>query len=173
MDLLVLVFTILTVLGLAILSLIFAFQVGWFDQFQTLQRLIHGINMTVNLIDNIAAVTKPTKTNNCSINNSNLSMSITYTRSGREKLFNIPYRSDLKEKMRMWRVHLVSANNKSKEITQEPGLPYICKPEQLGGKEILANNIETGQVIQFKSGTSPYYLGLDETVDSQLEIQSL
>ena len=94
MNLLVSVFTILTVLGLAILSLIFAFQAGWFNQFHTLQRLIYAINTTINLIDNIAAVTKTNPTNNCSINNSDLSMSLTYTRSGREKLFNLPYRPD-------------------------------------------------------------------------------
>lgn len=172
MDLIVSVFIILMLLGLAVLSLIFAFQEGWFDQFQTLQRLIKSINMAIRIIDNIAAVTKPNAVNNCSINNSNLSMSITYTRTGKEKLFNIPYRSDLKENMRMWKVYLISDKNRSKDITQEPGLPYICTPEQLGGKEILANNSDTGDIIHFKKDISPGYLGLDKEKNSQITIEN-
>lgn len=160
-------------LGLGVLSLIFAFQCGWFDQFHTLQKLIKSINMAIKIIDNIAAVTKSNTTSHCSINNSNLSMSVTYTRVGRDKLLNIPYRSDLKEKMRMWKVLLISGKNKSKDITQEPGIPYMCTPEQLGGKEILASNSDTGDVIQFKKGNSPGYLGLDMDKDAKITIQNL
>ncbi len=173
MDFIVSVFIILMLLGLGVLSLIFAFQCGWFDQFQTLQKLIKSINMAIKIIDNIAAVTKPSTTSHCSINNSGLSMSVTYTRVGRDKLLNIPYRSDMKEKMRMWTVYLISDTNKPRNITQEPGIPYICTPEQLGGKEILATSSDTGDIIQFKKGNTPGYLGIDMDKDKRITIQNL
>ena len=157
-------FMFLTLLGLAGLSLIFAFQEGWFDQFDTVRRLVYAVKTAVKILDNISAITRPNQQTNCSINNTNKSASITYTRIGKEKLINVPYRRDLKEKMRQWEVLLVFNNNKSTDITQEGGFPYICTAEQLGGKEIIARNKDTGDVINYKKGIIPGYLSLVDLV---------
>lgn len=163
MDLLVFIFLSLILLGVAILSLIFAFQEGWFDEWETLQRLVNSVKLAINLVDNFLAVVKPNNMPTYSICNSQLSVTIKYTKSGHEKLLSIPYRPDLKGKMAQWKVLLVYNKNESINITQEMGFPYLCTPQELGGTEIIATNILTEEVIQFTQGMAPGYLGLDTT----------
>jgi hypothetical protein len=161
MNTLGLVFSILGLLGLGILTLIFAVQEGWFDRWETSRRLIHAIKTTVSILEGISAMTNNKTKTHCSINNTGLSASISYTRGGNEKLLNIPYRKDLRANMSSWNVYLIHDDNTNTNITQENGFPYFCNAKQLGGKEIAAHNFLTDVRQIYKADQVPMFLGED------------
>ena len=149
----------ITVLGLSVVALVLAFQSGYLNQFEPVRNLITTVRQSLRVINAYVNIAQPIIQTHCSINDSRESAVITYTSSGREKLINVPYNRQIKEEMRGWRLNLIKIGNVLVDITQEPGYPYMCTPQQLGGIEIIARHLASNQTISYID-CIPGYLGL-------------
>jgi hypothetical protein len=77
------------------------------------------------------------------VNDNDLSIKIKYIRHNEEHFIMIPFKRDLIALMSQFKAKLIK-DDEEIDITQQPGLPYMCSAEQLGGKEIIITNEETG-----------------------------
>lgn len=146
-------------LGLVVVCLILAFQEGLLYRFTFIRDITGTAFRAVRIINAYLDMARPTINTHCSVNDTRKSAVITYTSYGIERLINVPYHRDIKEAMRPWRVLLVGKSKDPVDITQEPGYPYLCSPQELGGREIIAQNQQTNQVISYQND-APGYLGL-------------
>ena len=80
------------------------------------------------------------------INQSNKSLSITYTYLGQVYLINLPYNSSKLIINRSKKVYLVNSKHEI-DITQQPGIPYMCSSHELGGESIIIKDL-SGEIIK-------------------------
>lgn len=66
---------------------------------------------------------------------------ITYTRLGKEYKVNIPYRKDIITKMNRSTIFL-STDKFLVNVTQQPGVPYFLKAQELGGDHYIIRSSE-------------------------------
>ena len=146
--------------GSCLVGLKLAFEWGFFERFKWYRTLKFAI-LTVNgIIRRLAKMKDPQAAASCTINDTDKSASIVYSRNGRDKLINVPYNKNLRMKMNPFKVLLVTGD-KSKDITQEPGMPYLCSAKQLGAHKIIAQNKLDNSILTFEGQIVPGYLGLE------------
>ena len=74
------------------------------------------------------------------LNQSKKTLSITYTYLGQVYLFNVPYELNKTMINRSKKVYLVNDKHEI-NITQQPGVPYMCSAHDLGGESIIIRDL--------------------------------
>ena len=69
---------------------------------------------------------------------------IHYYRQGRKYSITVPYLRHLRSKMLNTQVFLVKDGGRSINITQQPGIPYLLTPAEMGGVGFLTQDEENG-----------------------------
>lgn len=91
------------------------------------------------------------------INDTQKSGSIVYSRLGRQYIINFPYESGFVVDMSGWKVELIRSDNSVVDITQQPGIAYICTAASLGGEYIRVTNTNTGSGKVYSRDEPPGY----------------
>ena len=99
--------------------------------------------LILKMLNNIAEAQKPTQASFV-INDSDESASIVYKHNGINHTLFVPFARPCSIKMTCIQVTLSLANGTKIDITQEPGIPYLCSAVELGGEVITAYNMDTG-----------------------------
>ena len=121
-------------------------KTGYLDHMSWLTSKTTQASKMFNVMNQMSA---PSDAVSFSVNDSNQSASIVYTKVGKKYIINIPYNSKFRGIMSQTKVFLITESSDKIDITQQPGVPYSCSAEQLGGISILAENIITGECRTF------------------------
>ncbi len=152
-------YSILT-FGFFIVGIKLVLNWGLLEYFQWYRTLKFAAIAIDGIMRRFARMKDPQAAASCTINSTDSSASIVYSRNGRDILINVPYNKKLRMRMNPFTVLLVK-EGKSQNITQEPGMPYMCSAIQLGGDKIIAKNRLNDSVLTFEGAIVPGYLGLD------------
>ena len=89
------------------------------------------------------------------INDEGNEITISYNHFGESFKLVLPYNRSLVAKMGMFTAKLVYEDGRTVDITQQPGIPYVLSPSDLGGQEIIITNRSNGNTITYI--TAPMY----------------
>lgn len=90
------------------------------------------------------------------INDTDLSAQISYQRVNSKYPISVPYNRKYVIAMSQFKAELLRKDKPTLDITQQPGLPYLVSPSDLGGYMIKITNEETGSVASYID-KSPMY----------------
>lgn len=81
--------------------------------------------------------------------------SIIYSRNGAPQIINIPYDPSLRRPGNRFRVNLIS-ENKTEDITHQPGIPYFCTADELGGtKYTITDKFDDNVIHEYDKDSIP------------------
>lgn len=166
MTALIIFFSVLTSISLFIISIIFLGQLGWLDRFESYRRLKTTISMIIRIVDNFSSITRPSSDVGVSVNKNNKSISVEYYEGRHKRIVQIPFSIEKREYMKHWKVYLVVNKSKNINITQGPGIPYMCSAQDMGGREIIAIHNLNEKTLHYRKTTIPYYLEVNKYIDS-------
>jgi hypothetical protein len=110
------------------------------------------------LLENInESDTKTEKNTLFAINDSDMSAEITYNVMNEFRTINIPYSRQYIVPMSQFKAELLHNGNISKDITQQPGIPYMVSALDLGGTDIKITNQETEKAYIYHGNYIPMY----------------
>jgi len=112
----------------------------------------------LRLLENInESDTKTEKNTLFAINDSDMSAEITYNVMNEFRTINIPYSRQYIVPMSQFKAELLHNGNISKDITQQPGIPYMVSALDLGGTDIKITNQETEKAYIYHGNYIPMY----------------
>jgi len=135
---------------------------GYFERYEQYRRIKFIANNVTSIIQGIVSMYSPDIKSERSLHDNGRSLHVLYSYNGQNQLLFHPYNSKLRNKMRTWKVYLNYSDGQCKNITQEPGVPYTCSADELGGINITARSSLCDDVILFNSNVRPMYLNLDK-----------
>jgi len=109
-------------------------------------KLIYCVLQSLNNVDS--------SNQNITVNSNSLTISYSYI--GNAYQVTIPYNKRYSVKMTPLIAELLT-EGKTRNITQQAGVPYLISPEEMGGQAIIITNSETGDVLVYKEGMKPGY----------------
>jgi len=74
---------------------------------------------------------------------------VTYTYNEKKYRVLVPYRAEKAAGMLSLRATLHLTDGSILDITQQPGVPYLCKASDLGGEKIVLYNAETNNSVEY------------------------
>jgi len=137
---------------------------GWLDSFEVVRKTKNIANMAFRALDLFLSSKEASGQVNVIANSSNKSISISYTSHGRPALINVPYDKQRIAKMQQWKLSVVKADGTVIQITQKPGIPYLCSASELGGERIIAYNRLDDKSLSYGPDIAPMWL--DNIVNS-------
>lgn len=116
------------------------------------------VRLVMSLLDKIKTdISNPSKLQaDFIVNEIDTSASIMYERLGEKYIFMVPYNRRYVAAMTQFKVELLREEKPSINITQQPGLPYIVRADELGGYSIKVTNEESGESHCYDT-TPPLY----------------
>jgi hypothetical protein len=152
----------ITVLGVITTFVGVGINSGYFERFEQYRRLKFIANNVTTIIQGLVTMYSPEIKSERSFHDNGKSLHVVYSYNGQNQLLFHPYDGKLRNKMRTWKVYLNYSDGQCKNITQEPGMPYTCSAEELGGLNISARSTLSNDVVLFNSDVRPMYLGLEK-----------
>lgn len=151
-------------IGLCLMGIKLASEWELLEYFRWYRQLKFACQTVGGILHRLAKMKDPQAAATCIFNSTELSASIVYSRAGKDRILNIPYNKKLKMAMTPYKVLLVVNGTNYQDITQEPGMPYLCTARQLGGQKIIATNKLDEKTLTFSDDIAPGYLGLERLV---------
>lgn len=108
-----------------------------------IQKVYLFVNLAQMTMESIAT----TNNNKASftVNDTDCSANILYERLGTQYIMLVPYNRSQVARMLDLKAELYHNNGHVIDITQQPGIPYLVDPQDLGGKIIRITNQESGK----------------------------
>lgn len=88
------------------------------------------------IVNHLAKIVTSKSAVSFSINDSERSASIVYSRFGNNYIINVPYARELVPRMVQIKAMLIKSD-KQIDVTQQPGIPYLITAAMLGGDKII------------------------------------
>lgn len=82
---------------------------------------------------------------------------VTYDRVGTKSTIVVPYNRSATVAMAQYKAYLHTDNGEQIDITQQPGIPYVCPAGLLGGKSIMLLNNATCMTHMYDAHSAPMY----------------
>lgn len=76
-------------------------------------------------------------------------LQVTYAYNEKKYRVLVPYRAEKAAGMLSLRATLHLTDGSILDITQQPGVPYLCKASDLGGEKIVLYNAETNNSVEY------------------------
>ena len=108
------------------------------------------------MLNNIAESQKPAQASFV-INDSDQSATVVYKHNGMNYSLFVPFDRSYAIKMASIQAQLLHNDGTKVDITQEPGIPYLCKASELDGKSITVYNMNTGTTHTYLADCAPGY----------------
>jgi protein tyrosine phosphatase len=128
---------------------------------------IQQIKLLIGVIQQLLAkeASKSVPKEHFEVNSTDDSATILYERMSNEYRLVVPYSRRYVASMTQLKVELVYENGSRLDITQQPGIPYLFTANELGGKQIVVMNGDTGIEHTYSLNERPKYA--DETMDEE------
>lgn len=120
------------------------------------QKKYESTILILKTINNLAEAQKPTQASFI-INDSDQSASIVYKHYGINHTLFVPFSRHYSVKMVCLQGELLYKDGTKIDITQEPGIPYLCSALELGGISITIYNIDTGDTHTYTGDHKPAF----------------
>lgn len=147
--------------SIAVVSFLgFSYYYGYFSAVSNwIKTSCQRVKILITLMDKIKTDISMKKDSMTSftVNDTDTSATIMYQRLDETYLVLVPYNRKYVAPMSQFKVELLRNNNKSIEITQQPGIPYLVNAENLGGYAIRVTNQETGKFHDYLNDKAPVY----------------
>jgi hypothetical protein len=147
--------TVLAVL-LLLASIVIWFRSRLTNYVKRIYKKWQGLLFLVRMMNNLAVAQKPTPVS-IIVNDSDQSITVTYEKTGMGYSVFLPFNRAHVLRMNNLQMRLTMANGTSVNITQEPGIPYLCSAAELGGISITAYNIDDETSHEFGLNEKPLY----------------
>lgn len=119
---------------------------------------INKVFMTIEFFRIIDAKSQMNKSQNLSIaTNEFKHQIIEYNHQGNKYILRIPYHSTLVASMSNLQVFLINLDGSSKEITQQPGVPYMFTAHECGAIQIVAKNLDNEKQKHYGHNERPMF----------------
>lgn len=138
---------------------------GYLDRFATIKKLKQLCQVVGGFIQVLATNQNTNNKVNVSLGNSGKSMSCTYTNNGKLCIVNFPYDQNKEDDMKQWELFAIMPDGKIINITQSPGIPYMCSADSLGAARLTAKHKMTDEIINFTGRVTPMYIAI-EAIDN-------
>lgn len=99
----------------------------------------------------------PKSSHSIEISENGRSLIMSYTHLGRDYKLFLPYNRRATIPMAQYKASLNKRDGLNIDITQQPGIPYLVTPEDLGGDSITILNRDNGVQYTFGSSQTPLY----------------
>ena len=106
---------------------------------------------------NVETITQKESITPFIIDDSDKCATIMYERMDQPCKMFVPYNRMYVAPMSQFKAELLKINGESRNITQQPGIPYLINAEMLGGMCIRVTNEETSMTYEYKHDTCPLY----------------
>lgn len=143
---------VLILLFLAVITIWYRFA----NSMKRLYRKWQGLLLVFKMMNGLAAAQKPSQAS-VIVNDSDQSLTVAYEKNGIKRSLFLPFKRSSVIHMNDIQMRLTMPNGTMVDITQEPGVPYLCSAAELGGINITAYNVEDETSHVFDLHEKPMY----------------
>jgi hypothetical protein len=139
------------------------YTITWIRQKIQSLRLLYKVSKSFSSADSsngILAITENIKSQhqqNFTINNNNKIATLSYQYVGQTYNIQVPYDIGKIISMGQFKVELLQLDNTYRDITQQPGIPYLVSAKSLGGISIRFLNCENLKTHNYNDDQIPGY----------------
>lgn len=129
---------------IVVILLFLVTTVIWYRFANSARRLYkkwQGLLLVFKMMNGLAAAQKPSQAS-VIVNDSDQSLTVAYEKNGIKRSLFLPFKRSSVVHMNDIQMRLTMPNGTMVDITQEPGIPYLCSAAELGGINITAYNVE-------------------------------